>query len=227
MPRVWGMTVAPTGTIGLPEVVVGHGPPAGREHLADALGHRVVRLQLDAHHRGHRLSGDVVVRGAQATAHDDRVGSVERLAQRGDDPGQVVAHLLLVVARRCRPRRAARRARPSWCRRSVRAAARSRPRPPRTTASPGSRQPWRRPAADCGSRHAFGRHPAGAQQVVRAGDDRQHDRDPQQREPEPLRRRPRSAGTARSRPPAAGRRVFSLATGVAGMLTPLAPANVR
>ena len=66
--------------VGLAQVVVGHRAAARREQLADHVGDRVVAHELDAHHLGDGLAGDVVLRGAEPAAHDHRVGSLERLA---------------------------------------------------------------------------------------------------------------------------------------------------
>ena len=56
---------------------------------------RVVPHELHPHHLGDGLPGDVVLRGAEAAAHDHRLGAVEGLAQDGDDAALVVADLRL------------------------------------------------------------------------------------------------------------------------------------
>ena len=48
-----------------------------------------------AHHLGDRLAGQVVVRRAEASAHDHRIGRVQGAAQDSHDPTKVVADLHL------------------------------------------------------------------------------------------------------------------------------------
>ena len=196
VPRVCGMTVAPTGH---------HAPGAGcsrpsrrprdGEHLADRVGDVVVGLQLDAHHRGDRLAGEVVVGRPEAAAHDHRIGLGEQARAARPRCGRVVADLHLAAASRCRRRRAARRSTTSWCRRSGRAAARCRRRPRRSACQATSHGAG---ASGSGVRRA-------APQVLRAADHGEHDGDPQEPVPQPRRRRARSAAAARSRRRAAGR----------------------
>jgi hypothetical protein len=82
----------------LAQVVGRHAPAAGREPLEDALGRVVVADERNAHDRGDGIAGDVVLRRAQATAHDHRVGPRERQLEGGHDPLEVVAHHLPVRA---------------------------------------------------------------------------------------------------------------------------------
>ena len=80
VPRVCGMTVAPTGTSAWRRLFAGH--RAGRASanmLADHVGDGVVRAPArHAHHRGDRLAGEVVVGRPEPTAHDHRVGVLEQ-----------------------------------------------------------------------------------------------------------------------------------------------------
>ena len=85
------------GYVGLAEVVLRHGPPPRREHLADPLGDPRVAAEGYAHDGGDGLAGDVVLRGTEAAGHDDGVGPAEGLLQGGDDALGVVAHLGGVV----------------------------------------------------------------------------------------------------------------------------------
>ena len=62
-----------------------------RDHVGDG----VVLDQLDTHHRGDRLAGQVVVGRAEAAAHDHGVGVGQRAAQHRLDATQVVADLHL------------------------------------------------------------------------------------------------------------------------------------
>ena len=85
------------GHLGLTQVVVGHVATPRAEHGPDPVGDLGVGAQLDAHHSGDHVAGDVVVRRPEAAAHDDGVAAVEGDAQgRGDAIG-VVAHLRLEV----------------------------------------------------------------------------------------------------------------------------------
>ena len=56
----------------LAQVVLRHRAGRGREQLADHLGDRRVRDELDAHHRGDGVAGDVVVRRTEAAARRSR-----------------------------------------------------------------------------------------------------------------------------------------------------------
>ena len=95
VPRVCGMTVAPTGTSAWRRLLSGIRRPrlANSSRITSATassGSRVV-----AHDGGDRLAGEVVVGGAEAAAHDDRVGLVEESAELVDDAADVVADLHL------------------------------------------------------------------------------------------------------------------------------------
>ena len=69
--------------------------PATANSVADDVGQLVAPLERHAHHLGDGLAGDVVLGGAEAAAHDDGIGAVERLAERRDDAVVVVADLRL------------------------------------------------------------------------------------------------------------------------------------
>ena len=84
--------------------------------------------QLDAHHRGDRLAGEVVVRRAEPAAHDHRIGVRPACCAARPPLDRGCRRPSPAAASRCRWRPAARRARRCWCRRSGRAAARCRPR---------------------------------------------------------------------------------------------------
>ena len=77
VPRVCGMMAAPIGHLRLTEVVPRHSPTTALEHPSDDIGDGLVVVQPDAHHGGDRITGQVVVGGAEATAHDHRVGMLE------------------------------------------------------------------------------------------------------------------------------------------------------
>ena len=61
VPRVCGMTVAPTGTSAWRRLFSGIRRPRDGEQLADHVGDGVVGHELDAHHLGDRVAGEVVV----------------------------------------------------------------------------------------------------------------------------------------------------------------------
>ena len=84
--------------VGLEQVVVGHRAPAAAEHRPDPLDERLVPHELDAHHRGDGVAGDVVLGRPQSAADDDGVAAVEREAQHLDHAIEVVPDLRLVVA---------------------------------------------------------------------------------------------------------------------------------
>ena len=83
--------------VGLAQVVLGERPTATTEDRADVLDQLLAPLELDAHHLGDRLAGDVVGRGAEPAAHDDRVGAVEQLAQALHHAVEVVADLAVLA----------------------------------------------------------------------------------------------------------------------------------
>ena len=87
--------------------------------------------QLDAHHLGDHVAGDVVLGRAQAAAHDaPRRCAPGRPRRRGRRSAPGCRPPSPGSRSRCRPGPAARRSTTSWCRRSGRAAARCRrPRP--------------------------------------------------------------------------------------------------
>ena len=146
----------PDGHQRLAQVVVGHGPAARREHLADAR-RRPPRPGRSATPITSAIASRVMSSWVGPSPPHTITASAarQRRPQRVDDAGQVVAHLDLEVASRCRRRRAARRSRPSWCRRSGRAAARCRPRPRRTTSPWRHRRPRRSSIAGCGAAPAW------------------------------------------------------------------------
>ena len=84
--------------VGLAQVVGGHGAVAAVEHRPDPLHHRLVAVQLDAHHRGDRVAGDVIGGGPEPAAHDHRVAALQRLLEGCGHALQVVADLGLEVA---------------------------------------------------------------------------------------------------------------------------------
>jgi hypothetical protein len=77
----------------LAEVVVGHPAATAGEHLADAIGDRLVMFEIDAHHHGDRLSGEVVMGRPEPAADDHGVGLVQQASQLGGDASDVVADL--------------------------------------------------------------------------------------------------------------------------------------
>ena len=85
----------PVGHHRLAKVAFGHRSAPGCEHVSDRLGHRLVGAKLDPHHLGDRLTGDVVVGGAEPAAHDHRVGLFEGPPQRSHDAVEVVTDLPL------------------------------------------------------------------------------------------------------------------------------------
>ena len=171
------------------------------------------RRSAHAHHLGDRLPGDVVLGRAEAAADDDGVAARRaRSRRRSDDAADVVADAGLVVAVDARPPPAARRSRSSWCRRSDRGGARSRPRrsPPRTRFRPPTR--GASSSRTCSARVRSSR--PSVEVVLRPGDDGEADGRPRAS----ARRRPRvraRRGAGRRRAPTATSwtRVFSFAGG--------------
>ena len=127
----WGSWIAvrPGRHLGLAQVVRRHPPAPAVEHGRDPFGDLVVELQLDTHDPGDHVAGDVVLGRAQPAAHDDRVGAVQRrcagpASMRSWLSPTVVGEVMVDAGQGqllTDPRR-------SWCRRSGRAAARSRRR---------------------------------------------------------------------------------------------------
>jgi hypothetical protein len=83
--------------IGLALVRHRHVSAAAAEHGADLLDDRGVAHEADVHHLGDGLARDVVLRGPEATAHDDRVAARQRAADGEHHARLVVAHLGLEV----------------------------------------------------------------------------------------------------------------------------------
>ena len=86
-----------TRDVGLPQVVLGHGPSPPTEDVADLLDECFVALERHTHQIGDHVTRDVVLCWPEAAAHDDRVAAVERLLQRRLDARPVVADLDLKV----------------------------------------------------------------------------------------------------------------------------------
>ena len=118
------MAVAPSGTSAWRRLLAGMRRPraANRSRMRSAASSSVTRR--DAHDRGDGVAGDVVLRRPQAAAHDHGVGPAERQLERGRRSGRGCRPPPARGCGRCRRAPAARPARPSWCRRSGRAAAR-------------------------------------------------------------------------------------------------------
>ena len=87
------------GDVGLALVVGRHGAAAGLEEAADAVDDLLVADELDAHHLGDGLAGDVVLGGAETAAHDDAVAAGECGPQGQRDALVVVAHRLVELGR--------------------------------------------------------------------------------------------------------------------------------
>ena len=96
MPIGFGMASPPTGHVGLPQVVRGHVASAHPEQRADVLDELVSSLERHTHELGDGLPRDVVLRGPEPTAHDQRVGATEEVAHRADHPGLVVTDLAVL-----------------------------------------------------------------------------------------------------------------------------------
>ena len=93
VPRHLGDEGRAAGTVRLPEIVLGHPPPARLEHAADARAHVGIAFERDAHHRGERLARDVVLRRPEAAARDHRVAARKADADALDHALEVVADL--------------------------------------------------------------------------------------------------------------------------------------
>ena len=89
--------LAALGHVGLAQVVLRHVAGAAREHRRDHLHEVVAPAQLDAHELRDRVAGEVVLGRAEPAAHDHRVGPLEQVAQRRDDPRLVVADRAVLV----------------------------------------------------------------------------------------------------------------------------------
>ena len=63
--------------------------------MSDHVGDGIVVDQLDTHHRGDGLAGEVVVSRSETTAHDHRIGVRERRTEHRFDATEVVADLHL------------------------------------------------------------------------------------------------------------------------------------
>jgi len=126
----------PIGDVGLAQVVLRHVAGARREHRGDLVDELVVAHQRNLHPRGDGVAREVVLRGTEPAADDQRVGAREQIFDRGDDAIEVVADDAGARSCRCRRARAAHRSKPSSCRRSGRATARCRWRGPHSA--------WRR-----------------------------------------------------------------------------------
>ena len=87
----------PLGHVGLSEVVLGKGPAATTEDGPDLLDERLVADERDAHDVGDDVTGDVVLGGAEASAHDHGIAAIECLRDDRLDAIGVVAHLGLEV----------------------------------------------------------------------------------------------------------------------------------
>jgi hypothetical protein len=95
--RLWDQR-RPFWHIGLPAVVLRHLTTARGEHRPDALEHLRISPQRDVHHFGDRLTGDVVLRRTEASAHDDGVAAGEGRTEGKHDAGEVVADRSLEMA---------------------------------------------------------------------------------------------------------------------------------
>ncbi len=90
-----GMMVAPSGHVGLAGVVGRHGAASGLEEAGDDVHDGLVADELDPHHVGNGLAGDVILRGPEPAADDDAVAAGQRGAEGQRDPLVVVAHRLM------------------------------------------------------------------------------------------------------------------------------------
>ena len=77
----------------LAQIVLGHSAASAGEHVADDVAERLVEFEVDAHHPGDRLTGQVVVGGSETAAHDDGVGLGQAPFELEHDPVDVVADL--------------------------------------------------------------------------------------------------------------------------------------
>ncbi len=73
-------------------VALGHGPPAPRKPVLDALHGRRVLDERDVEEGGEGLAREVVVRGPEAAGDDDEVGRLPRAAEFVHDVGDAVGH---------------------------------------------------------------------------------------------------------------------------------------
>ena len=188
-PGVCGMTVAPTGHdrpgAGCSRACAGRAP---RTCCGCASATVVVAHELDAHHLGDGLAGDVVLGRAEPAAHDHRVGCGRAPARSAATMRPRLSPTLVWKWRvDAGQRRAARRSTTSWCRRSGRAAARCRRRRPRSA----------RTAHDDARRRASATVAGGRRRYCAPVTTVRTDGDPQQRVGQPRRRRPVSGSSAK------------------------------
>ena len=79
----------------LTQIVFAHLAVATGKHVGDAIGNDFVKHELDPHHFGNGLAGDVIVRRPKTPTDNYRVGIAQHRAQGRNNTGLVVTHFYL------------------------------------------------------------------------------------------------------------------------------------